>query len=1205
MELAEFLTTKTDNTGGTITGGLTINNTGPIPADAGANFTTTNAAGILVHSKGGKGGNGGCSTILLYTWCDNGDNGGDAGSVVVNSNSLITVNGASEEKHGLTAISQGGAGGNGGGAFGLFASDAGAGGDGGDGGTVFVSLGINSSITTHGDRGHGVFAQSQGGDGGAGGAPDSIVALGSKGGNGGDAGNVKVDNDGLILTTGGNAHGIYALSIGAGAGSGSDSDGLVAIGGNGGGQSDGAKVIINNSGSIETRNADANGIYAQSIGGGGGDGGNAGGLFATGGRAGSGGNSNAVTVRNSGTVQTGEDRSTAIFAQSIGGGGGNGGDAIAASETISVAITEGHFATGVLAQSVGGSGGAGGDARVIQVELTSNPMDFIPLLDLTSLDTTLVFGGTGGEGGNGGDIRVSNKGDVATSGAFSHGIVAQSVGGGGGSGGSAMTFEFSNTDIVPDIPVLDEISGLTTIEMTLQGSGGAGGDGGDITLHSIGNIWTEGDFAMGLVAQSVAGGGGLAGFYNPHGITNNEIGDAMFNTFIDTDAGLSFAGSVGGAGNAGNVNVNHTGAIKTLGDGAHGLFAQSVAGQGTAGNVEITVDGTINALGDHAYGIYAQSGGASGNGNITLTINAGVVSGGTEMGAGVYISDGADNALYNHGMVTSVPGVFGRSIVASGGDESIENYGTVTGNVFLGTGTNMFNNKLDATFNTGAKVDLGVGNSLNNDGTLSPGGSGNILATDFTGNLVQTRSGVIDVDIDSASGNSDHFNVNGTADLAGLVDVNFVNPGRTVPGINTTTILTADSGITYSGLILKSQPSAVVDSRLLYPNSTEVVLNTNIDFAPSPGLNRNQRAIGEGINTIQRRGGSASLSPLVSELLWLPDVETLGNGYDQISPESYDALASTTLEATQQYTETLVKRMHSIRSYLNTTGIAPAIQQTAPYSIWIEGFRGSGDQDADNGFTGFDYTSSGGGIGLDSLLKDGLIGGISYGQSHTNIDLDYSKGEGDIDSYLFSVYGSLFSDRYYLDVAVSYGRESYDNIRQIEIGTLSETASSSHHGDLYSFYTEAGYNFERHRWIVQPFVALQYNYLEEEGYNESGAGGLDLNLAGSSTDSLASDLGLRLSRPLKKENLVFIPDISVAWRHDFDIDDRLYNASFEGFPEVSFTTESRDIDDDGVLVGVGVTVLKNSGLSMYLRYDGEMRGDFSAQKISCGLRFEF
>jgi hypothetical protein len=226
IALAQFLAANTSDAGAAISGSLTVKNN---VDGAGAPFSTTNAGGIVVSSTGGKGGNGGCSTILIYTWCEDGDCGGDAGSVVVNSNSSITVNGDEAGKYGVTAVSQGGDGGNGGGAFGLFASDAGAGGNGGNGAPVFVMLGPDSSITTHGAKGHGVFAQSRGGNGGSGGDPSSLVALGSKGGNGGNAGNVTVDNDGSILTTGWNSHGIYARSVGAGAGSGSSSMQKVAM----------------------------------------------------------------------------------------------------------------------------------------------------------------------------------------------------------------------------------------------------------------------------------------------------------------------------------------------------------------------------------------------------------------------------------------------------------------------------------------------------------------------------------------------------------------------------------------------------------------------------------------------------------------------------------------------------------------------------------------------------------------------------------------------------------------------------------------------------------------------------------------------------------------------------------------------------------------------------------------------------------------
>jgi uncharacterized protein with beta-barrel porin domain len=1742
LELAQFLTAQADDAGGTITGSLTVNNTG--------SFSTTDADGIYATSEGGKGGNGGCSTVVVYTWCDDGDCGGDAGSVVVNSNAAITVNGTGEGKTGVTAISRGGDGGNGGGSFGLFASSAGAGGDGGDGGSVFVNLGADSNITTHGSKGHGVFAQSRGGDGGSGGAPSSLVALGTDGGNGGHGGNVVVGNGGSILTTGLSANGIYALSVGAGAGAGSDAGGLVAIGGNGGGLSNGADVSVNNSGSVETRNTDAVGIFAQSIGGGGGSGGFAGGLVSIGGSgdsggaggdvsvdnsgivstsgflargivaqsigggggdgagafglaysdvnaggtsgdggavnvansgtvstggavstaifaqsigggggsvdgagslfvslggdAGSAGNGNTVTVSNTGTVTTnaalsrgifaqsigkgggsgagswasiyatggngsgggdggavhitndgaiettsgfasdaifaqsvgggggdgggsgsfalaytsggdggssgsggdidienngdilasglasrgiftqsvgggggngtvstagfvslggdggssgnGGDlnltntgtiatsghnsegilaqsigggggsastetagalfstaggsggsaghggaidivssdlittsgiNSSGIFAQSIGGGGGNGGNASTigfsipflftfgisaggdggsggSGSTVAIAndgdiitnglnsqgilaqsigggggngangqvwtagiftqanvnlgfggdagatgsggsldvdnagriftlddvsngilaqsigggggnggnaqivrgafncdnsiemvvggdggaggnggridvdsggaiVTEGYLSSGILAQSIGGGGGNGGDAKVYSLEIgleidpadpSASPSvsatftlggsggasgsggsvninnsetiitggDFssgilaqsigggggtggnaatyqIELNDPLSavsdlfyeINYTFKLGGNGGHGGSGGSVTVQNSGDIITTGASSTGIIAQSIGGGGGTGGDVITFEYSGLEPVEEI--VDHYFDTGGFSMVLQGSGGAAGNGGNVTVANDGSITTDGAFAHGIFAQSVGGGGGLAGMCETLDISELILGsDANGRSSQVSGAGVSFAGSLGGNGSSGAITINQTGNIMTHGDAAHGIFAQSAAGGfSSSGTISITMDGDISARGIDSDAIYAQSTSALYNGNVSVNILGGSIQGGSGSGAGVHIDSRADNTVTNAGTISSLSGM---ALLGGHGNETINNYGTITGNVDLGPGNNAFNNYDNAVFDMGADIHLASGR-LTNSGIFSPGGAGTVHTTALTGNATQTSSGIYAVDLDLGAEHADRLNVSGASVLSGTVSLNILNRESVKPGTDQMTILSSAGGVTDSGLTLQAEPSAVMDYTLLYPNSTDVVLSTSIDFSPRRGLNRNQQAIGEAVNAILSAGGSTSFAPIAVELLSLPDAKAIKDAYDNMSPESYGPTTTTTRKGTRQYTQTLVKRMHSMRAYLDTTGAASGTRQTLPYGLWIDWFGESGDQETDDGFTGFGYSLGGVGIGLDRLMNDRLLAGISYGRSHIDIDLDGDRGWGDVKSNLFSLYGSLFSDKYYIDLALSYGRESYDNLRRIDVGALSESAVSSHHGDLYSFYTQAGYNVEMHQWIAQPFAALHYIYLDEESYRESGAGGLDLLVDGRTTDSLVSDLGLRFNKAFKKGNLAYIPEVSIAWRHDFDIDDGLVHAAFEGVPDVSFTTESREIDEDGILIGGGVTLINQSRLSLYLRYDGELRGDFSAQRLSGGWRYEF
>jgi outer membrane autotransporter protein len=142
-------------------------------------------------------------------------------------------------------------------------------------------------------------------------------------------------------------------------------------------------------------------------------------------------------------------------------------------------------------------------------------------------------------------------------------------------------------------------------------------------------------------------------------------------------------------------------------------------------------------------------------------------------------------------------------------------------------------------------------------------------------------------------------------------------------------------------------------------------------------------------------------------------------------------------------------------------------------------------------------------------------------------------------------------------------------------------------------------------WILQPFASFQYSRLCENAYRESGSSGLNLVYDDQETDALISDVGVRLTTPYEEAGWIFIPEISLAWRHNYDVDSRNITVRFEDVPATSFTTESRDIDQNGILIGAGIMLLSKSGFSMHVRYDGERRGDFKASQLSGGLRYEF
>lgn len=715
-----------------------------------ANMNVNNGRGLVARAKGGNGGKGGTGSILFYSWGYDGGRGSDGGSVAVTNDGNITTSGSG--RHGVYASSEGGKGGDGGGFFGLIVSDPGGGGNGGRGGTVNVDLLSNSSINTSGSGAHGVLAESLGGNGGAGGSSSGAVALGNDGGDGGAGGSVAVNNDGSIRTTGRGAYGIFARSYGAGAGSGSGSGGIVALGGNGGGFASGGNVTVTNSGDIETTNFGSHGVLAHSIGGGGGDGGNAGGLFTVGGKAGSGGNGGVVRyTQNGGSVITHGDKANAVYAQSIGGGGGNGGNAtsigvgvtvavggsggpggngnsviVNVQDTSSVISTAGDESSGIIAQSIGGGGGNGGYG----VSGNISP----------SGSVSVGIGGAGSNGGSGGIVDVTNYATITTGnsstgkGERSYGVIAQSIGGGGGNGGLAVAASAS-------------MSG--SVSVGIGGSAGGGGSANTVDIDNHGQISTGGYGAHGIFGQSIGGGGGSGGA----SVAASISGGASVN--------VGLGGTGGSGGSSQKVTINNTNTIQTAGNSAHGILGQSVGGGGGSGGLSVTAgigvganvnvglggnggtggsghqvvitnSGDITTTGNSSSGVVAQSiGGGGGNGGFNFS--GGFSTGGTVSvglgGSGANGGSGNQVNLTNSGtIVTTGSNSFGlhAQSVGGGGGTGGGNFsfagagGIVGGSVSVGLG--------------------GTGGSGNNAGRVVLNNSGNIYTTEEGSHAVVAQS---------------------------------------------------------------------------------------------------------------------------------------------------------------------------------------------------------------------------------------------------------------------------------------------------------------------------------------------------------------------------------------------------------------------------------------------------------------------------------
>jgi outer membrane autotransporter protein len=233
------------------------------------------------------------------------------------------------------------------------------------------------------------------------------------------------------------------------------------------------------------------------------------------------------------------------------------------------------------------------------------------------------------------------------------------------------------------------------------------------------------------------------------------------------------------------------------------------------------------------------------------------------------------------------------------------------------------------------------------------------------------------------------------------------------------------------------------------------------------------------------------------------------------------------------------------------------------------------------------------------------MGGLSLGYSRSDIDLNRDQGDGAVKSFFGSLYGSYFDRNLYIDAILSYGRNWYDNSRLIRIGGILREARSDHDAHLFSGYLGGGYYFDFNPWAFGPYGSLQYIYLDEESFDEKGAGGISLRVDDRQTDALVSELGVRLVRLIKGKCGNFIPEINLAWSYDFDIDDHVVRAAFAGAPGASFSIKGQDVERNGLVAGAGLTFIHKSGISTSFRYRGDFRGDYKSNGVMGEIRYSF
>ena len=498
-------------------------------------------------------------------------------------------------------------------------------------------------------------------------------------------------------------------------------------------------------------------------------------------------------------------------------------------------------------------------------------------------------------------------------------------------------------------------------------------------------------------------------------------------------------------------------------------------------------------------------------------------------------------------------------------------------------------------------------------GTLAPGNSPGVLYATAPVTMAANSSYAVDIDGPTAgtgAGNHDAFVVEGASFTAGgeirpqLRGISGDAGNAYTPSIGQAfRIVQADAGVfgSFSGL---AQPAAGLPGGTrfdaLYGSQDVTLYVTPRNYADLSAfgisLRGNQTAVGEALNALRPVAGQRISEAVTKEL------RTLFPMSPDAMPQAMNRLGGTV------YGDALVSAASSSRMFGDaiagrTTERSSVSSADGRYTSWISGFGASSRIGAD-GNTG--YKTSGGGVavGAETRANSEIRFGGAIGYDGMRVSSNDTASSARMDNTHAAAYGAWERGRYSV---TGHAGASFSEMRiKRNLGVFRTEAEGhgSGFGAMAGLEAKASYSLAGFR--IQPAVGLQLDTASRGGLTETGAGALSLRTEDGDVASLRGSLGFRVERSFRlAEGWGLAPALRIRYSHEFADDGTSTDAAFVGGSGSRFRQASAHLGRDGGDLQLGLNLNMPSGVSSFVNYVAEARGNMTGQAVTGGLRYNW
>ncbi|NIC28682.1 autotransporter outer membrane beta-barrel domain-containing protein [Serratia plymuthica] len=405
-------------------------------------------------------------------------------------------------------------------------------------------------------------------------------------------------------------------------------------------------------------------------------------------------------------------------------------------------------------------------------------------------------------------------------------------------------------------------------------------------------------------------------------------------------------------------------------------------------------------------------------------------------------------------------------------------------------------------------------------------------------------------------------------------------------------ILTADQGV--SGQFDSVAPNYLfLGTGLSYqPNQVTLNVGRNDTSFASVAQTHNERAVAAAADAL------AAGNPVYESILNAGSAGEARQAFRQLSGQIHADIASAQVNDSRYLREALNGRLRQAEGLATTPDI-----KSDEGGAWAQLLGAWDHASGDANATGYQASTYGVLLGLDSALADDGRLGVATGYTRTSLDGGYGSN-ADSDNYHLAVYGGKQFGELALRAGGAYTWHRIDTSRSVNYGTQSDRETAKYSARTEQVFAEAGYSVKA-GWVnLEPFANLAYINFQNNGISEDG-GAAALHGDKQHTDATVSTLGLRADTEWQASKTTSVALRSeLGWQHQYGGLERGTGLRFNGGSS-PFVVNSVSASRDGAVLKASAEVAVNKNATLSLGYGGLLSQNHQDNSVNAGFTWHF